>query len=239
VYIYIYIYDQFVLLLLLLYDPTLFNLRRVLVTLIISEVVIRLTYTMASSMAFKEASSSSSSSSSFSRRWLYDVFLSFKGQDTSDQFTANLYNALCEKEIYTYKDDKLKGREQISTALVKAVKESRTSIVVLSANYASSTWCLEELVEILDCRDTKQQIVLPIFYNVDPSDVRHQKKSFGEPLAKHEDRFKKNTLDSWKVALNKVANLSGWHLKNGYVFFYSRLLFLLIILNHEFHENPT
>jgi hypothetical protein len=160
---------------------------------------------------------SSSSSSSFARRWPYDVFLSFGGEYSRDSFTAYLYNALCQKGVYTYMDDKLRGGDsEVSPALVKAIKESRTSIVVLSENYASSTCCLGELMEILECRETKQQIVVPVFYKVDPSDVRHQRKSFGEALAKHEDRFMEDTVRSWKAALNKVANLSGWHLENGY-----------------------
>lgn len=115
-------------------------------------------------------------------------------------------------------DDKLRGGEKISQALLKAIKESRTAIVVLSKNYASSTWCLDELMEILECRETKQQIVMPLFYKVDLLDVRHQKKSFGEALVKHESRFKEETVQRWKIALNKVANLSCWHLEQGYVF---------------------
>jgi ABC-type phosphate transport system substrate-binding protein len=90
---------------------------------------------MASSMTFQGASSSSSS---FTRPWPYDVFLSFRGQDTRDNFTAHLYDALREKGIYSYMDDKLRGGEEISPALFKAIKESRTAIIVLSENYASS-----------------------------------------------------------------------------------------------------
>jgi hypothetical protein len=168
---------------------------------------------MASSMTFQGASSSSSS---FTRPWPYDVFLSFRGQDTRDNFTAHLYDALREKGIYSYMDDKLRGGEEISPALFKAIKESRTAIIVLSENYASSAWCLGELMEILQCRETNQQIVMPVFYKVDPSDVRHQRNSFGEALAEHKGRFKEDTAQKWKTALNKVANFSGWHLQQGY-----------------------
>jgi hypothetical protein len=163
-----------------------------------------------SNMAFQAASSS------FNRRWPYDVFLSFGGEYTCDSFTANLYKALCEKGIHIYIDHKLKGGDEISPTLLKAIRESRTSIVVLSEKYASSTCCLAELMEILECRKTKQQIVLPVFYKVDPSEVRHQIKSFGKALDKHEVRFKEDTVERWKAALNKVANLSGWHLQNRY-----------------------
>ena len=156
------------------------------------------------------------SSSQFGRRWSYDVFLSFKSEDTHLSFTARLYKALCENGICTYMDDKRRGEGKISPEILKAIKDSRTSIVVLSENYASSAWCLGELIEILRCRESNQQIVLPVFYKVDPCDVRHQKKNFGEVLAQHQDSFMDETVQSWKAALNKVANLSGWHLEKGY-----------------------
>ncbi|XP_059429094.1 disease resistance protein RPV1-like [Corylus avellana] len=155
------------------------------------------------------------SSSSFGRRWPYDVFLSFRSEDTHLSFTACLYKALCENGIYTYMYDKFRGEGEISPEILKAIKDSRTSIVVLSENYASSTCCLSELIEILRSRESNQQIVLPVFYKIDPSDVRHQKKNFGEASAQHQDSFMEETVQSWKVALNKVANLSGWHLEKG------------------------
>ena len=168
---------------------------------------------MSSSMIFQRAPSSSSS---FTRGWTYDVFLSFRGQDTRDNFTAHLCSVLRQKGFHTYMDDKLRGGEEISPALLKAISESNIAIVVLSENYASSAWCLNELKEILECKEKYQQIVLPIFYKIDPSDVRHQKKSFGEALTKHESRSKENTVQSWKTSLQKVANLSGYHLDQGY-----------------------
>lgn len=70
--------------------------------------------------------------------------------------------------------------------LLKAITDSRLSVIVFSKNYASSTWCLKELVKILDCMESDKQIVVPIFYQVDPSDVRKLKGSFAEAFAKHE-----------------------------------------------------
>jgi hypothetical protein len=163
---------------------------------------------MASSITLHGASSSSLSTSSRP----YDVFLNFRGDDTRDIFICHLYDALKREGIYTYVDEQLRCGEEISEALFKVIKESKITIVVLSENYASSTWCLRELVEILESMETKH--VLPIFYKVDPADVRHQRKSFGEALAKHEGRG--DTVQSWKAVLTKVANLSGFHLEKGY-----------------------
>ena len=166
-------------------------------------------------MASQVASSSSSSASTC--LWTYDVFLSFRGEDTRSNFTAQLYDALHRKGINTYIDNELRRGAEIEPALLKAIEESRISIVVLSKNYASSTWCLNELMKILECKETKQQLVLPVFYNVDPSEVRHQRDNVGEALAKLEDRFKDDTkLPRWKEGLKQVANLAGFHLGNGY-----------------------
>ncbi|XP_042962563.1 disease resistance protein RLM3-like [Carya illinoinensis] len=101
--------------------------------------------------------------------WVYDVFLSFRGEDVRQNFISHLYDALRKKGINTYIDEHLERGKKISPALLKAIEESRISIIVLSKNNASSTWCLEELMKILECREMKQQIVLPVFYKVHPS----------------------------------------------------------------------
>nr|XP_011462816.1 PREDICTED: TMV resistance protein N-like [Fragaria vesca subsp. vesca]XP_011462817.1 PREDICTED: TMV resistance protein N-like [Fragaria vesca subsp. vesca] len=117
-------------------------------------------------MVFIEEASPSPSSST--RPWKYHVFLSFRGEDTRNNFTGHLYSALCEKGIITFMDDQLIRGEQISPALLQAIELSKISIIVLSKDYASSKWCLDELVKILDCKKSYQRIVLPVFYKVDP-----------------------------------------------------------------------
>ncbi|KAG6675556.1 hypothetical protein I3842_15G109000 [Carya illinoinensis] len=146
--------------------------------------------------------------------WVYDVFLSFRGEDVRQNFISHLYDALRRRGINTYIDEHLERGKEISPVLLKAIEESRISIIVLSQNYASSTWCLEELMKILECREMKQQIVLPVFYKVHPSIVRGQKKSYGETLTNYKDKLNDDMkVDSWKDALKEVANLSGFHLK--------------------------
>ena len=181
---------------------------------------------MTSSMTLEGASSSCSSSSTSPRP--YDVFLSFRGKDTRHNFTAYLCKTLREKGMYTYMDDKLRMGNEIGPELLKAINESRIAIVVLSENYASSTWCLHELEKILEFKETNQKIIMPVFDEVDPSDVRHLKKSFGEALATHESRYlEDSTVEHWKVALQKVANLSNKHLVKGYVFLTIYIFFLI------------
>ncbi|XP_061999574.1 disease resistance protein RPV1-like [Rosa rugosa] len=142
----------------------------------------------------------------------YDVFLSFRGEDTRKNFVCHLYKALEQKAIHTFIDSEELEKGNKISELLNAVDESRISVVVLSQNYATSTWCLKELVKIMECEDKKQQIVVPIFYEVDPSDIRKLKKMFGEAFAKHEQNpnLDKEVLETWKTALKGITDLSGW-----------------------------
>ncbi|XP_024192843.2 TMV resistance protein N-like [Rosa chinensis] len=161
-----------------------------------------------------EAASMSSSSSN--HPWKYHVFLSFRGEDTRNNFTGHLCSALRQKGINTFMDDELERGEDISTSLLQTIEESRISIIVFSKNYASSKWCLDELVKILECKKLNQQDVRPVFYRVNPSDIRNHRGSFGEALANHERNVKDNMekVQIWKVALKEAANLLGWPLLN-------------------------
>ncbi|XP_019170503.1 PREDICTED: toll/interleukin-1 receptor-like protein [Ipomoea nil] len=163
--------------------------------------------------------SSSSSSSSSTTAWLYDVFLSFKGE-TRKSFTDHLFEDLRQAEVNTFRDDEeIRKGGNISDELLKAIEGSKISIIVFFKTYAQSKWCLVELVKILDCKKNLQHMVLPIFYNVDPSEVRKQTGEFGKALAQHRQRFDDQKVDEWKVALTTVAELSGWDLQtmtNGY-----------------------
>ncbi|TQD73785.1 hypothetical protein C1H46_040695 [Malus baccata] len=159
------------------------------------------------------------SSSSLPPSWRYDVFLSFRGEDTHTNFTDHLYKALVDKGINTFIDRQRTRGEEISLALLQAIEGSRISLVIFSKNYASSRWCLDELVKIRQCKKSKQQIVLPVFYKVDPSHVRNQTSSFGVGFTKLQGKFKDNKKKvlMWRRALREVANLSGHLVKEeGY-----------------------
>ncbi|KAL7589854.1 hypothetical protein Lser_V15G37391 [Lactuca serriola] len=168
------------------------------------------------------ASSSSSSPSALalsSQLWQYHVFLSFRGEDIRKNFVDHLYTALEQQGIYSYKDDETLPRgESIGPSLEKAIEESQIAVIIFSKNYADSAWCLDELVHIMKCKDTRGQIVMPIFYDVDPSLVRKQKQKYGEALAKHELENKAKA-ESWRKALVDASNISGWepqHIANGH-----------------------
>ncbi|XP_010263320.1 PREDICTED: TMV resistance protein N-like [Nelumbo nucifera] len=151
----------------------------------------------------------------------YDVFLSFRGEDSNSYFIDHLYTALDERGIRTFRDDdQLKTGENISSELLNAIEESRASIIVFTVNYASSTWCLDKLVKILECRKTGGRLVLPVFFDADPSDVRKQSGSYEEAFARHEEEYyevvkMKEKVQRWRTALTEAANLAGWDVRNA------------------------
>ena len=157
------------------------------------------------------------SSSSSSHQWKYHVFLSFRGEDTRKSFTDHLYAALKQKGIFTFRDDEeLERGRPISLELLKAIEESLFAIIIFSKNYASSTWCLDELVKIMECKKKMGLIVLPIFYDVDPSKVRKQTETYAQAFVEHKKQLKENIekVHMWRVALREVTNLSGWSLQD-------------------------
>ncbi|ESW06519.1 hypothetical protein PHAVU_010G054800 [Phaseolus vulgaris] len=163
------------------------------------------------------------SSSSSLPTHIYDVFVSFRGEDTRNTFTDFLFHSLRTKGINVFKDDEdLKKGESIAPELLQAIQVSRLFIVVFSENYASSTWCLRELAEICNCCETSPSVIIPIFYDVDPSVVRKQSGRYEKAFAEHEKRFgedevKMEEVQRWRQALTQVANISGWDIRNNEV----------------------
>lgn len=88
-------------------------------------------------------------------------------------------------------DRELQRGDPISEVIMEAIKLSKLSIIVFSENFANSTWCLNDLVQILEWKRKRNHLVWPIFYKVDPTDVRHQKNSYGQARKKVWKRFEK------------------------------------------------
>nr|XP_043630303.1 TMV resistance protein N-like [Erigeron canadensis] len=95
----------------------------------------------------------------------YDVFISFRGKDTRKNFVDHLYHALHHKSIHTYKDDeRIKKGKTFSDELITAIHDSRFYVIVFSKNYASSSRCLDELVQIMEeCHKAAFHTAYPVF----------------------------------------------------------------------------
>uniref|UniRef100_A0A5B6YU73 TIR domain-containing protein n=1 Tax=Davidia involucrata TaxID=16924 RepID=A0A5B6YU73_DAVIN len=151
-------------------------------------------------------------SSSSTCRYTYDVFLSFRGKDTRKTFTDHLYTAMLQAGIHTFKDDdEIEKGENIQSEVQKAIQQSKISVIVFSKDYASSQWCLDELVMIIERKRTSQHVVLPVFYDVHPSEVRNQSGAFAKVFARYECMKK---VKGWRAALGEVADTKGFVLQN-------------------------
>ncbi|CAN1264384.1 Disease resistance protein L6 [Linum perenne] len=159
----------------------------------------------------------SSSSSNSALPVEYEVFLSFRGSDVRTTFADVLYKFLDHSKIRTFLDDEeLRKGEIIDPSLTKAVMESKVYIPILSPGYASSKWCLKELALMVKwCKQGDDRIILPIFYMMEPRDVRHQEGSYKEAFQLHSEKYKAKTIKKWKKALKKVGKIKGWSVKES------------------------
>ncbi|KAL3727522.1 hypothetical protein ACJRO7_032284 [Eucalyptus globulus] len=147
----------------------------------------------------------------------YEVFLSFRGPDTRSGFTDFLYTSLKDAGIRTFRDDdELHVGEEFASELLQEIKQSKILIPIFSKGYASSIWCLKELVHMVKCQKNERQKIMPIFYDVTPSEVRRQTGSFENAFVSHKRkrRYDEKTIAEWKDALTTVANINGWDLQS-------------------------
>ena len=91
----------------------------------------------------------------------------------------------------------------------KGIKTSRIVVVVFSKNYATSSWCLDELGKIMECKRLLNRVVIPVFYEVSQSMVLEQKEIFAEALLNGPI----DKVNNWRTALKEAANLEGFHLE--------------------------
>ncbi|KAI6680457.1 hypothetical protein NL676_034338 [Syzygium grande] len=141
----------------------------------------------------------------------YEVFLSFRGPDTRRNFADCLYHAMDGAGIRVFRDDEeiRKGKE-IGGELKRAIESSSICIPIFSRNYAVSAWCLRELAYMV----YRKAMILPVFFDLEPRDVKLKTQVYQDALQKHEEKYGCEVVQRWKEALEKVAGMSGWDLKN-------------------------
>ncbi|KAL3742305.1 hypothetical protein ACJRO7_017740 [Eucalyptus globulus] len=140
----------------------------------------------------------------------YDVFLSFRGDDTRTGFTDHLYNGLEAVGFHVFRDDEtLRAGEKIEKELVQAIRSCRIVIPIISKNYAKSRWCLRELTETMNCHDKHNKRVFPVFYKVDVLDLRGPSGRFADDLSEHKATCREES-PQWTKALTSVGWIRGW-----------------------------
>lgn len=69
---------------------------------------------------------------------------------------------------------------------------------------------------MVECRKSRGQKIMPIFYYIEPSEVRYQTGGYGDAFHSHEKkkRVDEETIPEWKAALNEIGGLKGWNIEN-------------------------
>ncbi|KAH7282567.1 hypothetical protein KP509_35G036900 [Ceratopteris richardii] len=143
-----------------------------------------------------------------------EVFLCHRGPDVKLNSVNVLHNLLCSNGIKSFVDYEMIEGSEVDPAIMEAIKMSKVHIVFLTPNFASSKWCLNELLEIMNRRraagTSSVPLVLPVFYDVEPSDVRHQPKNSAYNLAKKTKRSTPQERTLWSKALKEISLVKGF-----------------------------
>lgn len=147
----------------------------------------------------------------------YSAFISFRGLDTRRGFSGFLNKYLTDRGFRTFFDDgEIEIGTQITVRIHKGIEDSRIFIPILSENYASSSFCLDELVKILaEFQKGNGRWVFPVFYYVSISDVKNQTGSYGQALAVLKNGVEHERFEKWISALTSIADFRGCHMERS------------------------
>jgi len=148
---------------------------------------------------------------------MYDVLINFSGEDIQRKFVSHLDSVLSSVGFTTF----LHHQNAVeSTDLEPPILNlCRVAIVVFTKTYSESAWCLHQLQQIIQWHQTYCRQVLPVYYEIEPSDVRLQKGDFGKAFkATAHQTFSgqqlEHAMSRWSHALTKAATLFGWDESN-------------------------
>ena len=138
----------------------------------------------------------------------YDVFLNHRGPDVKSGFLAHLDEALRAAGLNPFLDKaSLKKGDPAFASIEDALQVAKIHVVVVSKGYAESKYGLSELVTIM--RSGKP--VVPVFYNVEPSEVRWVESGpFAAAFEKHKSKRTVEQVEEWRDALCKLADITGF-----------------------------
>ncbi|KAK8464561.1 hypothetical protein PHAVU_010G025166 [Phaseolus vulgaris] len=151
-------------------------------------------------------------SSSSKLPWMYDVLINFNGEDVQRKFVSHLDSALSAVGFTTF----LHHPNALHPIHIQQpiLNLSRVAIVVFTKSYSQSSWCLHQLQQIIRWQETYCRHLLPVYYEILPSDVRLQKGDFGKAFKATAGQELEHGMSRWSHALTKAANLFGWDESN-------------------------
>lgn len=139
----------------------------------------------------------SQDSSLVERKYDYDVFLNH-GLDTGSGFADILYRELKDAGILIFRGKDVPVGEEMVDFSLQVIKRSKISIPVLSPIYAGNKQCLDEVVQMLECRKRHGHSVFPIYYQIDSHYLRNLTELSGNIFTRYERQVDPGRIGLWK-----------------------------------------
>ncbi|KAH7426717.1 hypothetical protein KP509_10G013900 [Ceratopteris richardii] len=142
----------------------------------------------------------------------YDVFICHRGIDAKRNVVSVLSAMLRSKGIICFVDYRMRMGISVKSGIDDAIQSSRVFIIILSPNFASSRWCLDEVVQIMHSVKGMSDLprkVIPVFYDVPRDLVRQQGRDTSYDLSKVK-RTDAAEMESWGKALKGVCDFEGF-----------------------------
>jgi hypothetical protein len=142
----------------------------------------------------------------------YDVFINHRGPDVRKTLASHLYHRFLAHGLRVFLDtEELQKGDKISGQIERAIRTASVHVGIFSSGYAESSWCLKELVLMLESRSS----IIPVFYNVRPSELRCTEGGDGvyaQALDEHtkKGRYCVDAIEKWRNALSQAAMISGY-----------------------------
>ncbi|KAH7404511.1 hypothetical protein KP509_15G029400 [Ceratopteris richardii] len=148
-----------------------------------------------------------------------EVFICHLGLDTGRTVVSVLCGLLRSKRITFYVTDEMENEAQINSGIDEAIQKSRVYVVVLSKNFTSSKSCLDAVLKIMNTLSwgdtSRSRTVLPIFCDVNPSEVRYHKAEVKGSTTKENER--------WSKALHDLSEIKGFEYDSKTMFLWEKL----------------
>jgi len=100
--------------------------------------------------------------------YVYDVFINHCDSDVKKTLASHIYLQLKQQGLAVFLDQQeLQEGENTTPQIEGAIRTASVHVAIFSLGYAESSWCLKELVQMLESGST----IIPVFYKVEPSDL--------------------------------------------------------------------
>ncbi|KAH9303665.1 hypothetical protein KI387_008069 [Taxus chinensis] len=140
----------------------------------------------------------------------FHIFINHRGPDVKKTLASLIHRDLNKFGLRVFLDkQELQMGYLLTPTITEAITSASVNIAIFSPRYVESAWCLNELLCMLDCHGAK---IIPIFYDIQPSHLRHiDNGPYAAAFRKHREngRVEISVVEKWVNALDKVAEISG------------------------------